>query len=188
MYEAFLPRDSASAYDEMAALVHAKVNTIVSVIPNRAPPYTWHCSQLHKLKWGWGSSSHPTGAAAVRANNRLGTSVTSPKRRMGAGKHRAPTAKQQRHGAGTRSLKRRSTYPQSNLVDLPTTVLGERTTTLHRCNRGARQIRTRVQARTNLHTSVSGADCAHRHCTNGVPFRGRHQHHQLRLIIRCQDL
>ena len=42
MYEAFLPRDSASAYDELAALVHAKVNTIVSVIPNRAPPYAWH--------------------------------------------------------------------------------------------------------------------------------------------------
>ena len=64
MYEAFLPRDSSSAYEETAALVHAKVNTIVSVIPNRAPPYAWHYSQLCKLEWGWGSSSCPTGVAA----------------------------------------------------------------------------------------------------------------------------
>ena len=64
LYEAFLPRESASTYAELAAMMHAQANTIVSVIPHRAPPYARHTSPLHKLKWGWGSNSLPTGVAA----------------------------------------------------------------------------------------------------------------------------
>ena len=64
LYEAFLPRESASTYAELAAMMHAQVNTIVTVVPHRAPPYARHTSPLHKLKWGWGSNSLPTGVAA----------------------------------------------------------------------------------------------------------------------------
>lgn len=52
MYEPFLPRNSSSAYEEMSAMAHAQVNTTISVIHNKDPPYAWHGLQHRRLKWG----------------------------------------------------------------------------------------------------------------------------------------
>ena len=66
MYEPFRPRNSSSACEELSAMVHAQVNTTISVIPNKDPPYAWHGLQHRQLKWGapeesrtdWGPPSH----------------------------------------------------------------------------------------------------------------------------------
>ena len=69
MYEPFLPRNSATAYAEMSAMVHAQVDTIISAIPSRALPYARLNSQLHVLEWRYGSSVHPTAAAPDQVIN-----------------------------------------------------------------------------------------------------------------------
>ena len=71
-----------------------------------------------------------------------------------------------------------------NLVHQPTMAVGERTTTLHWDNHGPKQIQARLQAKTNLLTSVGGVDRTQRLCTNGEP----HQRHQSRQMIRHQGL
>ena len=63
LYDPFLPRNSATAYAEMATLVHAQVDTIVNAIPDRALPYARLNSQLHMLEWRYGSGAHPTATA-----------------------------------------------------------------------------------------------------------------------------
>ena len=190
MYEPFLPRNSATAYAEMAALVHAQVDTIVSAIPDRALPYARLNSQLHMLEWRYGSSAHPTATAPDQVIN-WGPPIKSTKRRMAFGRHRTShdTRKQRNH------------QTKRCLLATDITVLGELTKTCHRCKLKAirvhkTQVRTNPTnrppqphgARVHLPPQPHGGARAPPPLTNGATLQASPQHQLRPRTPKCRHL